>query len=364
MNKQKWIKTWLIFSLSGPLIIASINYLVDPYGLNHLLTINRINKNKKANTGYTYRFKTAIVRDKEFKTLLIGSSRIGVMDPNIVNRYLDGKSFNFSVPLSTTEIQHKVFLYTLKYNHIENLIYGIDFLSFNKSLILEKDFKSFNILKKEIEKKEKIFNYNIYFNLETAQSSLLVLFKNIFKYPLIEERYLVSNGMRAYTNHIHSLTEGTFDINKSVQNSLNQYFRPKIGFYKNYQFSKKYLQYFKKTITYCNEHNIKVWVYIPPMSGEHFNLLFTDGYFDEFETFKKEIVKVSDFIDFTGHNSITDNPNNYWDSSHLRVEFSSLVMKKIFHKEDKNSPLDFGKLVNKRNISNHLKNLRETLVNN
>ena len=84
-------------------------------------------------------------------------------------------------------------------------------------------------------------------------------------------------------------------------------------------------------------------------------------HFDEFELFKKELVKITDFIDFTGHNTIATNKNNYWDSSHLRVETTEVVMAKIFNDKSVEVPEDFGVLVTKDNIDEHLENLRKQI---
>ena len=148
-----------------------------------------------------------------------------------------------------------------------------------------------------------------------------------------------------------------FNIDKGIKNSIKGYFKD-IGHYEDYTFSYEYLKYFKKTIDYCRNNNIKVLVYIPPMYSDHFDALSSAEYYDEFELFKKELVKVVDYVDFTGHNTITNNKNNYWDSSHLRKELTEVVMAKLFNAKSKKTPLDFGVAVNKDNIDEHLENLK------
>jgi hypothetical protein len=175
---------------------------------------------------------------------------------------------------------------------------------------------------------------------------------------IASETYL-SNGMRDYRNNIDSLKKGTFDLDMSIKSYIKTYFFINSGIYKNYQYSNNYLEYFKKTIEYCNTHNIKVWVYIPPMYSDHFDAINASGYYDEFELFKRELVKIVDFIDFTGHNMITNNKNYFWDTSHLRKEYSPLIMSKVFHDKDVENSSDFGVMVNKNNIEEHLKELRE-----
>jgi len=70
--------------------------------------------------------------------------------------------------------------------------------------------------------------------------------------------------------------------------------------------------------------------------------------------------KITNYIDFTGHNSITTNKDNYWDSSHLRVEVTKPLMARVFN-DQAHAPKDFGVLVTKENIETHLKNLRNQI---
>ena len=91
------------------------------------------------------------------------------------------------------------------------------------------------------------------------------------------------------------------------------------------------------------------------MYFEHFHAIREAELKSEFETFKRELVKVTDFIDFTGVNSITTNKNNYWDSSHLRTEHTEIVMAKLMHNIDAEGHQDFGVRITKENIEAHLK---------
>lgn len=361
MNGKKWIKVWAITILIMIPIVGGFNYLIDPYGMNNYITVDRINKYKKSNTGYTFRFKTNIIRNYKFDTLMLGTSRIGLMNPDIVNQYTNGKTFNFEAAGSVTEQQHKLFLYALKYNNIKTLVYGIDFMSFNENRTIEKDFKEFYELYDKIENKQEILNYDLYFNLKTFRDSSIVLFKNLLNKPIFESHYLYKNGMRNLTEQIEALKRGTFKIDKGINSSIKDYFKKDTGVYKKYKFSYKYLKYFKKTIDYCRNNNIKVLVYIPPMYSDHFDALSSVEYYDEFELFKKELVQITNYIDFTGHNTITTNKNNYWDSSHLRTELTEIVMAKLFNDVSKEIPSNFGVMVSKENISTHLLNLRKQI---
>ena len=362
MNSKKWIKILLIPCILAVGFVGGVNYLVDPQGFNNKVLINNINTKKYSNTSMTTRFKANILENGKFDTIMLGTSRIGVMDPNVVNKYLNSNTFNLEYPGSNTVIQNKFFKYANHFNDVKYLVYGIDFMAFNENRIIKNDFKEFYDLEKHIDNFNKIPNFDLYFNIETFIKSGNIVIKNILNRQKSEPIYLSENGMRDYRNFIEDNEKGTLKLDEEINNSISSYFSNKAtSVYKNYKFSYEYLEYFKDTIKFCKENNIKVFVYIPPMYAKHFDAINSAEYFDEFELFKKELIKITDYIDFTGHNTISENKNNYWDSSHLRVEMTEQIMAKIFNDKAVAVPQDFGVLVTKENINEHLENLRKQI---
>lgn len=364
-NSRKMKKWLLLFALISFLIIAfvgGVNYFVDPYGMNNFKKVDKINVYKKSNTGYTFRFKTNIYRNNEFDTLLIGTSRVGVMDPEVVNKMLNGKTFNFSSSGSITEIQKDLFFYGVKNQKIKNVIYGIDFLSLNGSLILKERFKEFYAVQDDLKNNRTIYNWDMYFNWDTLWSSIEVVHSNYSGVTKEKHRYRFQDGMRDYVDFIAEEQEGTFDFEKHLKHSLKTYFpkTKRISGYYNYRFSDQYLLHIKKIVTYCKENNINLWVYIPPMYRDHFDALYAYGIYDEFEEFKRKLVTIVDYIDFTGHNSITDAKESFWEGSHLKKELTPLVMGRILQK-DIDIPDDFGVYVTHYNIESHLTNLKNSI---
>lgn len=360
MNKKKWIRTWFIITTISIPCVGIFNYLLDPYGFNNLIKINRINSEKNSNTTLTTRFKSKILENGNFDTIMLGTSRTGVMNPEIIDKYLGGKTFNLAYPGSVTEIQNRLFFYALKFNDIKNLIYGIDLMSFNGSRVVMNDFKEFYELQKKIENKEIISNFDLYVNVETFKKSIKLLIKNILGITETKPIYL-SNGMRDHVNYIEELENGRFNFDYEINKEIKHYYGTG-GIYKKYHFSYEYLEYFQEIITFCRKNNIKVWVYIPPMHSDLFNALEPAGYFDEFELFKNELVKITDFIDFTGNNTINMDKNNYWDGAHLRKELTEVLISRIFNDKSVKIPKDFGVLTTRDNIKKHLNHIYEQIV--
>lgn len=348
MSAIKWTHTWFIIILLIPLT-GLFNYAIDPYGFNKFFLINNMNSVKEENP-FVIKYKMPRLKNGKWSNLLLGTSRIGVMDTIIVDKYLGGKTFSMSLPLSAMPVQFDSFLYAVKFNKIKNIIYGIDFMTFNKNLKLNDDYVQF---KNELRSFGQFYTYDIYFNIKTLNKSIYTIQNNISGQPKHYPFYTES-GMRNYPDFEQRLSSGYLDVETEISKHIKMYFKEG-GVYSNYEYSSEYMQMFKKVVKYCRENEINLYVYIPPIYFKHFYAIREAGLKKEFEKFKKELVKITDFIDFTGINSVTINKNNFLDSSHLEKELTGAVMDKLFKPTNSTIYLDFGTMVTKENIEEHLK---------
>ena len=354
MHARIWIKRWLLLALIIPLI-GLFNYLVDPYGFNQFVSIEKFNKIKESNAGFSIKYKMPILAKGTWTNLMLGSSKIGVMDNHVVDHYLGGKTFNMDQPTPAMPIQFDAFMYAVHFNTIKNLIFAVDFLAFNKNLSLNSDYIQ---LKKKVRTYGYFNNLDLYLNIDTLKTSLKVIKQN-FSGKATRKLHFYPNGMREYANYIDAYKKGVFDPKKNMKKHLKLYFEPEKGIYSHYEYSDDFMQQVKQIITYCRKHHIHTYVYISPVYVEHFYAIKAAGLLDEYEHFKRELVKITDYIDFTGVNSITCNPNNYWDSSHLKIELTKVVMAKLFHDKSLKGYQDFGTLVTPTTIETHLKKQRQ-----
>jgi hypothetical protein len=72
---------------------------------------------------------------------------------------------------------------------------------------------------------------------------------------------------------------------------------------------------------------------------------------------------MTDFYDFSGLNSVTLNNLNYYEKNHYRYLVGNMIVKRIFGCGNINIPDDFGVLVTKNNINEHIKKQRWELEN-
>ncbi len=86
---------------------------------------------------------------------------------------------------------------------------------------------------------------------------------------------------------------------------------------------------------------------------------FLDLDLDAFGRFEREVAKLTDFYDFSGINSITQDPFNYYNPSHFRVPIGDMMLARIFNNNSVPVPADFGVLVTAATVDAHLQKLRE-----
>lgn len=326
MNTFNWIKIWFIIIMLIPLI-SVFNYIIDPYGFNNKILMKNINSIKESNTNFTIEYKSQKLREGGWDNLMMGTSSIGVMDNSVVSRYLGGKTFNLSQPASAMPVQLDSFMYAVQYNDIKNVIYAVDFISFNKNRRLNPDYIQ---LKNKLRSFDDFYAYKMYINWNTFLTSSKLIWDN-YKGTLTPAAKYLENGQRVYQNYIYAYETNKFDVEKNID-SVTSYLLGKNGYYENYTYSQKYMNQFKRIVTYCKENNINLYVYIAPMYKDFLTNLAKSGIYDEFEYFKQELSFVTGFIDFTQDNEIIDNINNFWDPLHLRVEKTTIIMNEVLAK--------------------------------
>ncbi len=100
---------------------------------------------------------------------------------------------------------------------------------------------------------------------------------------------------------------------------------------------------------------IQLILFINPL----YKNVFVDGGLEEFSRFKRELVEIADFYDFSGINTVTSDSINYYDLSHFTFATGDMVLGRIFRDgTGRMAPPDFGVFVTRENIESHLLALR------
>jgi hypothetical protein len=349
---SRWIKRFAITAIVIIFPLVLFNFVVDPNGVFDIVSIKGFNQYKTSSISdritkfyYARRFKP--------DSLIIGTSRAAFISPFDMGKYTKDKVYNFAT-YGSNPYEHYLYLrYMTEFCTIKHMILGLDFTSFISEVRAETYFE------------EKRFERTIYlkdyfdslFTNAAIKSSYDTVKDNIVKKDIIQND---ENGFKFWKK-----TEGAKDKAKFAKRSK----RVIKHFGKNLYPSanerretiQKNLHYLGLIIALARGKNIEYKLFVSPIYGELFDLIYAVHIGDLYEDWKRRLAELSNFYDFTGHNEITDS-NMWWgDPSHIVTDGGKLIVARIYHDTDVPIPDGFGVLVTKQNVENHIKSLRHSV---
>ncbi len=110
------------------------------------------------------------------------------------------------------------------------------------------------------------------------------------------------------------------------------------------------IQEIQEIVELSRKYDFKLYLFINPIHKTSYNA--TD--LKNFNTFKKELAQISDYVDFATLNTITTNNYYYYEPMHYRENVAHLMMEKVFDPTSKDFPSDFGFEVTKNNVNRYL----------
>ena len=104
-------------------------------------------------------------------------------------------------------------------------------------------------------------------------------------------------------------------------------------------------------------------IFTTPVSKPLFDLFIKTNGIDAYEKWLRDCVEVfGEIYNFMYPNSVTTNPENYKDAHHFHPRIGTLIAHKLLALDDPNIPADFGILVTKDNIDEHLRKIRKQVL--
>ena len=337
MNQLKWIKIFLYSLASVMSFMMIFNYVVNPFNIfkpNPNATFNRYKRNI-ASDRMTLFYELSYVKPK---TLMVGSSRIGYFKDDAIEKYVQKPIFNLSLAGSNIYEQSQYIKYAIKKFDLKEVVWSLDFYGFNPDKIPYNGFS--------IDRLNEPIYLDDYFtalmSYRTFERSLKTL-KDNKKVDTSNLSYLVER------NQYSELQGQTFtkdEILKHVKVTLREYQYIdnflKSRYFKNPKSLQKNLKLVDEIVSLCREKNIKLTIYTSPVYMAHLDLIDNIGLTNTFQTWKKELAKITHYTDFCYRNDITTDIMNFRDSSHTISDTGKLIFKKIYDANHTDPNLDFG----------------------
>lgn len=103
----------------------------------------------------------------------------------------------------------------------------------------------------------------------------------------------------------------------------------------------------------CDDNGIELLVFVNPVNA----VTYRSNDISELNEFKYQLAQLTNYYDFSGLNEITTNNYYYYETSHYRPMVGDMIVDRIFHNGQRN----FGVIVTKDNVKEHLQKLEEEL---
>ena len=341
-SSKKYQNFYLVFAISTliPLcLVAVINLVIDPYLYFYSPTFQKINQLKPEREKHLMLSKAAEIKNIETKIIFLGSSRVmsglNIKYPGL--KYPD-LTYNLGLPgANMYQIMHYFNHALANQSQIKQVILGIDFFMFNENLENLENFDKARLGDKIVFKDI----INSLLSIDTLQASTTTFKANF-------NNQNKSNSQEAKTSR----------FKRWLTNFLSYE-----GFYGKYNLSQARLENLQTIIDKCKQNNIDLQVFISPTHATQYEAIRLAGLWQNFEQWKREVVKITPVWDFSGYNSITTEPindrmENYIDNSHYSPKAGDLVLNRILSFQTERVPKDFGILLTQDNIETHLKQIR------
>ena len=344
MRYKKWVKQFLVATLSVISLFALFNYSIDP-----LWTFCHSNKYNNAQVGFDERQlksnRAYFCGLEKYDTLLLGSSRTTYINQHDFSTM---NVFNYS----SVSMYPKEYIgwieeaKKIKGSPFKTIIFGVDFSASNNGAFGQQQINSIPIASHYTNiSKSFMYRYKMLFTMDTFYRSLEAI------------EHSKNLGTTDYTRGNVKQTIHISDARK--QQALNH----QIPLYsswvygKQYKFNTKIRGYFESIKK--NNPNTNFIIFTTPTTSQLFNMLVDGGNLADYEKWLGMMVDVfGEVYNFMGVNTITNNPKNYADLHHFYPPIGKLIANRVSRVENSEIPKDFGILVNKNNFKEHIKNIK------
>lgn len=335
---KHWIRNFFIFSFLITFLFSGFNYICDPYGIFGNDWSGNTIRNHTASDRMS---KTYYAKRMMPQTILIGTSRMGILNPKDVENHTKDKVYNMAMSGASIYEQSMYAQFAIETLHVKQIIWGIDFFSFNPEAMQHFSFSKERLTETLYLKDyhEGLLSLDAFFaSFQTLSDSLLSQKKAKVDFKIGHDTYAEFKTLLS--------TQGLSFIDGKIEKGLQGYASKKELFnselFKNPHSIDANFTLIKDIFLLARQHDVKIIFYISPTYHEHLNLIYALGLENSYNAFTTKLSELSPYWNFNTNNSITKDKNNFWDNSHMREEIGTLVINKIFQQDAPIEPFDFG----------------------
>lgn len=292
MNYKRFFYSFLGAALLLIGTIATLNYYLDYYGVFH--TDRLVVRSNSFNDRFAkMRYLIANRNFTKYDSYLFGTSRVQKTDPNVTGQ----KTYNLGIPAGMTEEYLQQLRMLLDHGaEIKTIYIGLDQLAYSYK---------YNY--------QPLYTDNILKDLDVYLKSLVnpsVIGKMIsYSKGEVNLALVHTTGM----SKVPDFAESAIEQNPDRYVKEDKFNHPDVWEFDSNEFE-RCIQNLKEIKTLCDQNHIEMKVFFNP---QHMTTYLAYD-MDMMLRFKKELVKICPFWDFSGVNYITVNNYFWFETSHPR----------------------------------------------
>ncbi len=350
MIYRKWLMITLSLILIFVTLVVAVNLCIDHHGVRLSLFSGQkqIHQSVYPDGLSQQIFNPEIIfrSPTKFDSFLFGSSRTAVIH---AGRIPGGRFYNMSYPLGLP-VQHLAILkaFLRKGIKIRNVAIGLDEFCFSLTA----------------QTGEKQLNRMMFMHPDAGGPSRLKIFDLYFfrkpdlrELSLWKDRVLLGKGKLVLNGAGDNL--GWRDREKILEETGRPIFDFSVKSHEPIDFGRQETDeafaVIKELIDLSRIHHFRLTFFINPFYRQTYL-----NSADALLPVKERLAQLTDYYDFSGFNSVTMDPMNYYEESHYRYRVGDMIIARIFGGKAK-LPDDFGVMVTRQNICGHLENQKREL---
>lgn len=337
ISARYFINSLIVCALLTAFSGISVNYIIDPYSVFGTRFFPEFGQLQERYLKIEY-----LKNHRDFNTFLIGSSRIGVINSNHVDTAFDNtKTYNLTISQANQWDVEKHIDWLLEHiPSLSHIIVQVDWLTdFGPD---RPAYKLMDEVHPDISGRAKIdflMDYLTFFNLEGLEAKLK---NNRGGIDLLN--YDMSKGFWTRPVRDQKITANCQHY-VAEEKTFSKPMHPKKV---DEQVMKQSLLAITRYKNKLDKANVKLTVLFTPYNHIMLNSIDIEDY----ETFIRQLVNITEFYNFMYYNKLTKNDCNYYEYSHYRPLVGDLIVQSLA--EQSHKPNDTYQYVSKSTIKTHL----------
>lgn len=343
------------------LLSVSVNYIIDPYAIWKSKIFQGFNDIKSERLNRFFQFKAADLIHTSPKSLMIGTSSVAFMSPK--SKSLNSEKYQpvYNSALVGGHLKPiRNYLEHAIYNspNIENIFWGIDFLSFNKNLTIRDDFSDTRL-------NTSIKSFSDIANSLLTWSSLTDTF-NTIKSSRNKSKYIPYTSAGQLTAIDMEQRVARDGMQKRFEKSLSLYVHND-EYFRKYENSLQAWIELEKILDIVKRNNINLYLFVTPVHISMIEGIKQRGLWGDYKLWLEKLSGYSPYWDFSRPNklnteAINDHIKNYWDVSHYRESVGNLVFNRMLNASSNDLDDKFGTYITPNMVNQYLQSLDEEMT--